>query len=465
MYAAAKDYLKAGGLPRMREATVVIEVENLTSLERQQILYNHLRLGRQPCSFLEQLEPKALEAVAGHEGFLPELARRLGEPMFTRQLRHPSEPALINFVACPNAFLRDILVSLDPPTRAALGLVHLHGGKLPSPYQPTPGDQDFVDRVGTTLAACRRALPTLDGSLLRLVHRNGQRWWEFHHPSLTDAYRTWLAGKPELLREYLMSTPPEDLGRTVTCGDVGLAGALIVPRSLYDVVADRLLDARPVTPAGADGWQLERQWERMVWSFLAYCSDDEFLRAWLQRDPTPLAAAFNIGLFVDAHTTERALAARLLDAGIAGDIQRRRIVKRLTEYALSAEDASFLSDPGWLRFFTDDELAHLDHEVVTQVLPQITTLIEAELDAHRDAGYDASDEFFATLDAYQARYLDWKGQIDKVRDIIRRYQRDEDDTDDDTEWSFNTKPGRQSTARHSSTRSIFDDLVEPEADR
>jgi hypothetical protein len=391
VYAAAKDTLKTSAFPRLNEATVVIKVEDLTTDERHQILYNHLRLGRQPQTFLHKLEPQALEAAAAHEHFLPELARRLGEPLFTKRLRYPTGPALIDFVARPHMFLREVLVNLDPPTRAALGLVHLRGGRLPSPYEAAPGDQDFLDRVGTTLSMCLRALTTLEGGLLRLVHLNGQRWWEFHHPSLTDAYRTWLAAEPELLREYLMSTPPEELARTVTCGDVELAGALIVPVSLQRIVAERFLSARP---SGA-GWEEYRDWDRVVCSFLAYRCDDPFLRTWVELEPEILRHAFSIGLWLGAHTTERDLALRLLGAGVAGDTQRRRVVKTLTGYALSAEDGSFLADDEWLRFFADTELADLDREVERRTLPRIERLVEAEQDAHRDGGYDASDELLA----------------------------------------------------------------------
>jgi hypothetical protein len=66
------------------------------------------------------------------------------------------------------------------------------------------------------------------------------------------------------------------------------------------------------------------------------------------------------------------------------------------------------------------------------------------------------------LDAYAARYPDWKPQIDKAREIVRRPEFDDDDVDD--EWSFNTSPGTSKSAGPAADRSIFDDLADDEAD-
>ncbi len=57
VFRAAYSYLKPGSFPLLHEAQVVVDVADLTVDERQQILYNHLRHGRQPNSFLERLRP------------------------------------------------------------------------------------------------------------------------------------------------------------------------------------------------------------------------------------------------------------------------------------------------------------------------------------------------------------------------------------------------------------------------
>lgn len=148
VFASARPSLKAGALPVLDEGRVAIEVEEFTTEERQQILFNHLRLGRQPTSFLEQLVSSDLEAVSAHLEFLPELARRLGDPLFTRRVVPASRESLIDFIARPQQFLLEVIAGLDAPSRAALGLVHLRGGSLPSPVSLEPGDEDFLRRVG-----------------------------------------------------------------------------------------------------------------------------------------------------------------------------------------------------------------------------------------------------------------------------------------------------------------------------
>ena len=63
----ALQYLKAGTFPVFDTAQVVVDVANLTPRERRQILYNHLKHGRQPKTFLLRLVPH-LEAARRPSG-------------------------------------------------------------------------------------------------------------------------------------------------------------------------------------------------------------------------------------------------------------------------------------------------------------------------------------------------------------------------------------------------------------
>jgi hypothetical protein len=55
---------------------VVIDVYDLTLEERQQILYNHIRLGKQTKKFRRAIKPHPA-FVAQHRRFISETARRL----------------------------------------------------------------------------------------------------------------------------------------------------------------------------------------------------------------------------------------------------------------------------------------------------------------------------------------------------------------------------------------------------
>ena len=113
---------------------MVVDVTDLTRGERCQILYNHLKHGRQPKDWVRTSVPH-LDDVAGHPGFTPELARRLADPAFTTNLGYPSAANLGAFFHMPRQFLADTLAGLDDDCQAALGLIFLSptGSPAPSP--------------------------------------------------------------------------------------------------------------------------------------------------------------------------------------------------------------------------------------------------------------------------------------------------------------------------------------------
>ncbi|MGQ0700583.1 MAG: hypothetical protein ACT4PZ_20375 [Panacagrimonas sp.] len=85
IYKRARRDLKEGAFPLFHESQVVIDVHDLSSQEKQQILYNHLKLGSQPAAFRTKIKPH-LPSVAAHPRFIPEIARRLADPTFTKRL-------------------------------------------------------------------------------------------------------------------------------------------------------------------------------------------------------------------------------------------------------------------------------------------------------------------------------------------------------------------------------------------
>lgn len=447
MYAAAREDLKISAFPLLDEATVVIEVESFTREEREQILYNHLRLGGQPAEVLEAMRPEDLEAVAADADFLPELARRLGDPLFTRKLYVRSRESLLDFFRRPTPFLLEVLVNLDHASRAGLGLVHLHGNHLASPYEAAPGDEDFLRRLGVGLGDALRALVPLDGSLLRLVSVAGDRWWKFQHPTFTDAYEHWLSGQPELLAAYITSARLEDLARTITCGDVGLEGAVVAPRALYDTVATRLVEGRP-----SAGWQELSNWKRTVFSFLRHRCDIEFLQSFVAREQWIVDEAFNIGLYLSAHTVEGALARRLLDEGLATERHRLGLVETLIEYAAEGSDGSFLGDDQWLGFFTPDDLAELDRRVLEE-LGALDDRVAEDL-SHSESDASGADESVA---GYEARYPG-NPHVVAARERVENYSRSEPDTDSEA-WNEDESEQAPPAQPADPRRSIFDDLT------
>src|SRR5260370_3944769 len=85
IYRRAKQTLKGSAFPLMQESQVVINVHEITTKERKQILYNHIKLGTQPQRFRSEIKPY-LDQVASHDRFIPDTAPRLGHPLFTLTL-------------------------------------------------------------------------------------------------------------------------------------------------------------------------------------------------------------------------------------------------------------------------------------------------------------------------------------------------------------------------------------------
>jgi energy-coupling factor transporter ATP-binding protein EcfA2 len=133
VYRHARADLKRGAFPLLTESQVVVDVESLSRGEREQILYNHLKLGNQATEFKKKIKP-FLQELAGIPGFQPEVARRLGTHEFTKRLRlGPDE--LIAFVERPHEFLKDVIENLSSDDRAALATIFVNGGEIGSPVE------------------------------------------------------------------------------------------------------------------------------------------------------------------------------------------------------------------------------------------------------------------------------------------------------------------------------------------
>ena len=209
IYRSARNHLKVSAFPLIHESQVVIHVERLTKEEREQILYNHIRLGSQPRQFKAELKP-FLPNVAAHQGFSPEIARRLGSPIFTKTIRM-SKSGLDEFVAHPVELLREIVRTLDAGSRSALAVVFMRGGALPSPITMTSDEERAVMLLGGSRAEVRNALSALEGSLLIQVFKGARYSWRFKHPTVRDAFTSLVAEDRELMDIYLVGTPIEKL--------------------------------------------------------------------------------------------------------------------------------------------------------------------------------------------------------------------------------------------------------------
>ena len=175
IYRSARKDLKESAFPLLEESQVVIDVHELSKDERRQILYNHIKLGRQPASFRAEIKP-FLESVATHPRFVPETARRLADPLFTKDLF--IDPYFLGrFVEKREIFLQDVLRGLDGDSKAALALIYMRGGKLESPIALRVSEIDALARLGSDLGSSRAALEALTGSMVLHSNASGDSLW------------------------------------------------------------------------------------------------------------------------------------------------------------------------------------------------------------------------------------------------------------------------------------------------
>ena len=93
----------------------------------------------------------------------------------------------------------------------------------------------------TGAALVRSQLEALDGSFLNLAKDEEGPFWTYRHPTISDAFASYVAKSPELIEIYLRGARPESIIREVVCSGISLEGALVVvPNSLHDLLFDKL---------------------------------------------------------------------------------------------------------------------------------------------------------------------------------------------------------------------------------
>ena len=367
IYNSARRDLKESAFPRLNEGKVVIDVQALTADERRHILYNHLKLGRQPRSVRTEIKPY-LEGVADHPRFIPETARRLADPLFTRGVFIDAYH-LNQFVERREQLLQEVLQGLDRHNRAALALIYMRNGRLESPIALEDAETAAFQRFGSNLGRCVDALEALNGSLVLLSRASGDPFWQFKHPTIGDAYATILVRSSEHLSIYIQGTAPGRLLYQVTCGDVGVERAVIVPRSLFPEMLAKL---REITQSEAYkspllsefGARLELQ------GFLTRRCSREFLSLYLAQHPELLDRVAEPGLLLDS-VPEVRLAERLHEFGLLPEEKRRKFVETVSSYAIEGEDAYALKETGIRAIFTEEEHDELLEVVRSDLLPRL----------------------------------------------------------------------------------------------
>jgi hypothetical protein len=459
IYNRARQDLKESAFPLLSESQVVIDVHDLSDLEKQQILYNHLKLGKQTNEFRATIQPH-LEYMAAHPRFIPETARRIADPFFTKDL-YLGKYHLGEFVEKREQLLFEVIQGLDTNSKAALGLIYMRKDHLESPIALQGFEQSAIERLGSTMGECIQALDALNGSLVTHMHMDDQPVWRFQHPTIGDAYAATLAFSPDLLGIFLSGSSTENLLSQVTCGKVGVEKAVIIPKSLFPTMIERLKNFSASNRYKVE-WMSSWGARWTLYRFLANRCSRDFLAAYLEQSPDVLQRVAQPGLSLSA-VPEVDLAVRLHEFGLLPEETRKAFVETVSTYAVEGEDLYALDDPGVRSVFQDSELDKLVEMVRTDLLPKLQDLRIRAQSSHLST--DSPDEYMQTvLESFDIL----KKRFGEDEQLVKRIDKEIDLAN---EWISETEllepkvgPRVLGAVEHSEerhgTRSVFDDIAD-----
>jgi hypothetical protein len=397
IYKRARNDLKEGAFPLLRESQVVIDVHDLTSEEKEQILYNHIKLGLQALDFRSEIKPH-LPFIAAHSRFVPETARRLGNPVFTRNLSL-TRYYLNDFVEKQEQLLQEVIQGLDEHSKAALALIYMRNNSLESPITLEESEFEAIARLGSSLGGCIAALEALNGSLVQYTAANGIDAWTFKHPTVGDAYAGLLLQSHELLGIYVHGSPMEKLTTQVTCGDVGIERAVALPKALFSLVIKRLdqfsSTDRYKTPFLVGWYSRDR-----IDDFLASRCSKEFLSQYIQEHSDIFERVSIPGRFLDA-VSEVDLAIRLHEFGLFPEDNRQKFVSTVVGYAMDGEDFYALKSLQIQSVFTSAELSAFHERVRSELVPNLPN-IRQTWQSNRQSDQDPEEHMQPLVDSLSA---------------------------------------------------------------
>jgi hypothetical protein len=369
----AKQELKLSSFPILNKSQVVIDVEDFTPTEKAQILFNHLKMGDQSQGFRKAAKP-ILPSIAKSQRFSPESARRLGLSIFTEELKLKAD-SILEFFAKPEAFLLEVIRNLSNDARSAIALVFLGGGVVRSPVS-ADDSKVAADIFGASVSEMKLQLDALNGSILLLAQDEKGQYWTYKHPTIGDAFSTYVADLPEFLEIFLAGAKAEILTRQVICAGAFLVGAkVVVPDTHYELLADRI--------DHLDG--------SILAVFLSYRSNAVFSKLMLSRRPDLWK---RVRSFVRPikDNLDSLLLATLYKQDLLPEELRLNFADEVRRSVVEEADSSFLEDEELLHVLTEDEKNSILDDAILYVLNDIDTHI-ARVKKDWNDNYPPDDHF------------------------------------------------------------------------
>lgn len=172
----------------------------------------------------------------------------------------------------------------------------------------------------------------------------------------------------------------------VTCGDVQIEGAVVLPTSLFGLVMDRL---RSYEQSSAYKTEFLSTWhaKRIIKHFLARRCSKEFLERYLQTDPSMLDSIAKPGPHLE-FSEDVDLAIRLFEFKLLPEELRQTLIEEASEHARRGDDPRVLVDPRLRAMLNEREASRLEHALRTELLPRLEAV---RLTIEADYGEDDDD--------------------------------------------------------------------------
>ncbi|WP_298183708.1 hypothetical protein [uncultured Pseudomonas sp.] len=449
----AKPKLGTRNLPVLMDGRAVVDLGTLGLEEREQIIYNHIKAGNQTSSWKRLIKPY-LPRLAESPLLLPEIARRLGDSSFTKALK-VQDADLIKFVEEPEELLVQTIRELDDAHQAAMTLVFLWQGKLPTHELTGNSTKLIAEKYDVTPRAIAEALPQLEHSFLSKRQEATHLIWGFVHPTFTDAISRILSGRPDLVELYVQGAKLETLLTEAVCeGARPIRDAVVIPVSASERLVQRLLN----TPDVAD-------LNRSLFEFLSIRASDCVIGAVLNSAPNVAYREARRHWRVWGDQRIRFLARANKLCGLPDEV-RFLAEQELERIAVDDLDVSFLDEDDILGLIRPTRLVSLGAQLtgmLTDVIPSRIVEIAEEANPDQDVPdqfdqvrsfVDQLRELFVEDNSIQSTLKQLGEEIDEaVSEVSSRKTPD----DDDESW-FSVSPAKvDAVPRGRSTFSDVDD--------
>jgi len=449
IYKSAKKLLKEASLPILRDSQVIINVEDITEAEKEQILYNHIKLGNQPLEYKQEIKPLLPDVVLNSK-FSPEIARRLASTFFTQGLKL-TKHQLKGFVEKPLEQLCEIINSMDDNSRSALAVVFMRGGSLSSSLSLTEAEENAIAKLGGSLSGIVKELDSLDESLLLNSIKDGEHYWHFKHPTVRDAFASIVASNQSLMDIYIAGTTLDKLLSEIACGDIEVEGvSVVVPKSQFSSVIDRLRE------------RTQPKWHEVsaLYRFLSHKCDSAFLKEYINQFPNFISDISIRSYLVGC--SEVILVAKLMEHEMITETDRERFATQIANVALSAPDSGFLSEycKGIL---TSEESENILIDIRNNLIPNLDEEIDflkrgyepdEDPEWHFSDLKNTLDDFLTEFEGLSNEYLSIEVALEQIEQLISDLHIEHAKWLEDENIESEAIPEQ----KEQSKRSIFDDV-------